>query len=780
MKACLAILTSIFLRNAAVKIACIYAIFTVLWVLFFDQILFFYFKEAVILARIQTLKDWVFILITSLIVYSLLQREITKSKQAEDKSIESERKLFTLMSNLPGMAYRCRNDEDWTMEFVSDGCLKLTGYQPADLIGNRRIAYNNLIHPDDQQFVWEKVQYFQRLKTHFQFTYRIRTEDGKEKWVWEQGTGIFSKEGSLLALEGFITDITKEKQADEALHIYRSHLEDLVKERTQTLEQEVVEKQHAEKKFRDLLESAPDAMALVDQQGTIVLVNRQMENLFDYSREDLLKKNIEILIPERFRKKHREHIRDYFALHPARPMGALLDIFALPKDGKEFPADISLSPFEMKEGLFVLIDIRDITKRKQAQEKIKKSYYFESTINSVLKISLKPLSLKEQLEQILDSILAIPILSLQNRGSIYLVEDKAELLVIKAQRGYSGVMLADCSRIPFGECLCGKAAKTSTAIFADCLGKCHKCYKGIFPHGHYCIPIVSGPNVLGLLNLILKEGHKRDKHEEEFLSTIGATIAGIIEHKKTELEKEKLQDQLSESEKLSALGRMMANVAHEIRNPLTALGGLTRRLDKKMPGGTKEKEYTKVILSESTRLERILTSVLTFTKEPSAHRKESNINDVIDDSLQLLEMLFKEKSIDVQKSFTAPLPVLIAREEVRGVLDNILLNALDATPTGGKIIIATGQEYIDEMVYSTVKLTDTGTGIQEDKLRKIFEPFFTMKPVGTGHGIGLGLSISKKIMEDHGGLIRVRSKIGEGTTFTLYFPFQGSSAPSPT
>ena len=638
---------SILLNNAAFRIASIYAGFSILWILFSDQIVFFYFKEAEILTRIQILKGWIFILVTALIIYSLLHKEITEQKRAE-----------------------------------------------------------------------------------------------------------------------------------AALHLYRVHLEELVKERTQTLEQEIVERQRAEKRFRDLLEGAPDAMALVDPTGRIVLVNRQMENLFGYSRKELLEKNIEILIPDRFRERHRQLVKDYFASSRERPMGAVLDIYALPKDGREFPADISLSPLEISEGLFVLADIRDISERKEAEEKIRKSFYFESTISSVLKISLEPQALDQQLERILDLILAIPLLSLRKMGSIYLVEDQDDVLIIKAHRGYDEAVLAECSRVPFGKCLCGEAAATSTPIFADCLADCHRCYQGIFPHGHYCIPIVSGKKVLGVLNLVLKEGHLRDKQEEEFFSSIAATLAGIIEHRKTESEKERLQHQLVESEKLTALGRMMENVAHEIRNPLTVVGGLVRRLDKKIPAETKDKEYTRVILSESVRLERILKSILLLTKEPSPRKEEYDIHGVIEESLRSFETSFVEKSIEIQKIFALLPTVPMDRENVREVVDNLLANAVYATPAGGKITIATDREYLGERVYVTVKVTNTGSGIAPDMLGRIFEPFFTTKPVGPDHGIGLGLSIARKIMEEHGGLIRVESKVGEGTTFSLFFPIYGLP-PSP-
>jgi PAS domain S-box-containing protein len=761
---------SILRSNAALKIALIYAAFSAVWILFSDQVLLFYLKEVGILTRMQILKGWVFITVTALFVYYLLRQELDRLKQSEDKLRESERQLSTLMANLPGMAYRCRNDAQWTMTFISNGSLALTGYQPADLIDNRTIAYNDLIHPDDRQAVWEKVQDSLAGKRIFQLTYRIRTATGDEKWVWEQGSGIFVEEANLLALEGFITDITAQKRAEEALSLHRANLEELVQKRTHSLQQEIEERQRAEKKFRDLLESAPDAMALVDQRGMIVLVNRQMEYLFGYSREELLNKNIDILIPARYRARHHEHVETFFASHRPRPMGVGVDIYALPKNGREFPADISLSPLESSEGIFVLADIRNITERKQAEEKIKKSYYFENTINAVLSISLEPLSLEEQLARILDALLAIPLLSLQKMGSIYLVEDKPELLVMKAHRGYDDAVLAECSQVPFGNCLCGKAAETSRTIFVDCLSECHKCYQGIFPHGHYTIPIVSGHKVLGVLNLVLREDHQRDKQEEEFLSSVAATLAGIIVRKKTELERNRLQKQLIESEKLSALGRMMAGVAHEIRNPLTALGGFARRLDKKIPERTKEKDYTRVIVSESTRLERILKSVLSLTKEPSPPREEKDIHAIIDESLRSFENSFHEKSIHVRKFFADLHRIRMDSEDVREVLDNLLANALYATPAGGTITIATGKEQVEEKNYVTVMVADTGSGIAEDKLGMIFEPFFTTKPPGPDHGIGLGLAISRKIMEECGGRITVESKPGEGTAFKLFFP----------
>jgi putative nucleotidyltransferase with HDIG domain/PAS domain S-box-containing protein len=153
---------------------------------------------------------------------------------------ESERKLETLMGNLPGMAYRCLNDKNWTMEFCSDGCFDLTGCEASDLIGNRKCSFNDLIHPDDQGPVWDRVQEALAEKQPFKVVYRIQTAEGKEKWVWEQGVGVFSEDGDVLALEGFVTDITDRKLAEDALK--KSHeelhksLEETVKSLASTTE----------------------------------------------------------------------------------------------------------------------------------------------------------------------------------------------------------------------------------------------------------------------------------------------------------------------------------------------------------------------------------------------------------------------------------------------------------------------------------------------------------------------------------------------------------------
>jgi putative nucleotidyltransferase with HDIG domain len=143
-----------------------------------------------------------------------LQGQISARIEAQNALQEAERMLSTLMGNLPGMAYRCRYDQDWTMEFVSEGCIPLTGYQPADLILTHKISYKQIIHEDDRELVSQGVEDGLHSGTPFELVYRIKTSAGEIRWVWEKGRGILSPTQEVLAIEGFITDVSDQIQKE--------------------------------------------------------------------------------------------------------------------------------------------------------------------------------------------------------------------------------------------------------------------------------------------------------------------------------------------------------------------------------------------------------------------------------------------------------------------------------------------------------------------------------------------------------------------------------------
>jgi PAS domain S-box-containing protein len=149
---------------------------------------------------------------------------------------ESERRLSTLMSNLAGVAYRCRNDPAWTMEFVSGGCRDLLGCEPEDLLGNKAVSYEDLIHPDDRGRVRSEVEAALAARVPFRLEYRIRTRNGQERWVWEQGRAVLDSDAVVTELEGFIEDISERKRAEGEIRRLNSELDQRVRERTSQLE----------------------------------------------------------------------------------------------------------------------------------------------------------------------------------------------------------------------------------------------------------------------------------------------------------------------------------------------------------------------------------------------------------------------------------------------------------------------------------------------------------------------------------------------------------------
>ncbi len=142
---------------------------------------------------------------------------IPEAKRGEQYFPESERRLSTLIDNLPGFIYRCRNDRTWTMLFMSDGCKTVTGYEPEDFLYNKKIAYNDIIHPDYREYLWRKWQDQLEKKDTVEEEYQILCANGQIRWVWERGRGVFAYDGRLLFLEGFITDITERKTAEEKI-----------------------------------------------------------------------------------------------------------------------------------------------------------------------------------------------------------------------------------------------------------------------------------------------------------------------------------------------------------------------------------------------------------------------------------------------------------------------------------------------------------------------------------------------------------------------------------
>lgn len=204
-------------------VAVVYLIAGFAWIAFSDTLAEAWFPDPKTLSVIQTWKGSFFVLITGVILFSVLLRQLTKDRallnlqhRQRQALRERERQLQILMDNLPGMAYRCLYDPDWTMKFVSQGCTKLTGYEPDELVNNRVTSYAALVSDASNQQLFEQVRVALEKEESFSLEYEVTRKDGSRIWVWERGRGVQEDDGSL-HLEGIILDISDRKVLETEL-----------------------------------------------------------------------------------------------------------------------------------------------------------------------------------------------------------------------------------------------------------------------------------------------------------------------------------------------------------------------------------------------------------------------------------------------------------------------------------------------------------------------------------------------------------------------------------
>ncbi len=301
----------------------------------------------------------------------------------------------------------------------------------------------------------------------------------------------------------------------------------------------------------------------------------------------------------------------------------------------------------------------------------------------------------------------------------------------------------------------------------------------MLPYGHYAVPILFGGRTLGVINIYVKKGHIRDRKEEEFLLTIADTLAGIILRKQAEEEKEKLQSQLLQAQKMEAVGQLAGGIAHDFNNILTAMIGYGHMLKMKMHEDDPLRRYADHILSLSDRAANLTQSLLTFSRKQIMNPRTVDLNGIIKKVENLLARVIGE-DIELRTNLVAEDVTVTADPlQMEQVFMNLATNARDAMPEGGRLEIETEIIEVEEAfvrthgygktgMYALVSVSDTGTGIDERTREKIFEPFFTTKEVGKG--TGLGLSMVYGIVKQHNGYINVYSEQGKGTTFKIYLP----------
>ena len=610
---------------------------------------------------------------------------------------EEQRKLATLMGNLPGMVYRCKNDPSWSMEFVSNGSQQLTGYTPEELVDNRAVAFADLINPQDQTRVWDSIQESIEQKSLFQVEYRLLDNRGRERWVVDQGCGVFSPAGRLLAIEGIILDATERKEAEEA-------------------------RQKSESRFAELFNHMNSGVAIYEPRDNgedfiLIDCNRTARDMGGIAHSDLIGNALCESLPEICDSEIFKALKRVWKSGTPEMFSSL---------SPASPAHIRWQEnrlYRLPSGeMVVLYD--DITARQEAEAKLQlaleKAQESRDRIDGILRSVVDGLLVTDQGGKlVMANPVAEKILALQCPSVSPLPLEQVPLP--DGLRAYlRGTIAGEKVSEPFtfdlpGED--GEAARSMEARTARVHGRDR-----------------AGGEWITLLHDVTRD-REIDRMKSEFIAT----------------------------------------AAHELSTPLAVIMGYAELLQAHQDGAGDEqsRDYAHTIYDKVQHLERIVDDLLNLSRIESGrvivlHRAPCNMGECL---LRVLDPYQREQDrhrfeITVPQEVTE---VLVDKDKMAQVLDNLVSNAVKYSPHGGTIRVQ-GQKRDDHLL---VTVQDQGIGMTPAQVERVFEKFYRADASDTAiGGLGLGMSIARTIVEMHGGKIWVESEAGQGTKVSFTIPLE--------
>ncbi|MEO5327393.1 MAG: ATP-binding protein [Magnetococcus sp. THC-1_WYH] len=484
------------------------------------------------------------------------------------------------------------------------------------------------------------------------------------------------------------------------------------------------------------------------------------------------------------------------------------------KDGSSFPVEYTVTPIlENNELKGSVVVFRDISERLKTTRFNQQLLTLQRVVNAIHKISYDTIPLGEQLERALEKILTIPWFFNQSKGAVFLVNEAGRGLKMVAQKGLDAALLTACANIPLGHCLCGRSAATNTFLHASDIDERHDVtFAGMQSHGHYIVPLVSAQRVMGVLNLYLEHGHERNGQEESALYTIAHAMARLIERRQAEekllfrnadLEEnvrtrtrelqehvqslKEYQHQLVHSERMAALGGMVAGIAHEINTPVgigftsaTYLKNRTQSLREIIDSDEMTYEnlydYLDVATESSSLIEANLRRASELIKsfkmvavdQTSQEVRGIDLKEYIDEIILSLRPKFRNTKHSVVVNCADGQHLETYPGAISQILTNLVMNSLihgfEGLDNGTITIDAAIQG--DEVV---LIYRDDGKGMDSDGVKRLFEPFFTTRRGQGGSGLGMHV-VYNLVTQTLQGSISCQSAVGKGAMCVIRFP----------
>ncbi len=651
----------------------------------------------------------------------LLAQQNELMSQRELLSASEERSRLILESSAEGIF---GTDTDGAITFVNAAGCKMLGFAPEELLGKPSHATFHYHRPDGREYPKEECPMYAAYK----FGKASRVDD---EFLWcKDGTGLpveygatpVLKEGVLFGSVISFTDITERKRAEQRLR-------------------------ETEQYYRSVLELAPDALMVVDEQGIIQLTNTQGEKLFGYTREELVGQAVEMLVPLAQRAGHDKLRAGFHRAPAAREMGANRELRGLRKDGSLFPAEIGLSPLPglQGRGMQVAVSIRDITERKRAEAVLRQQ--------------------KEELQRM--NFKADSALDLTKSGYWHVPLDGSGWYNSseRAARIFGDPPVPDnrysiahwAEHVRLGD---EEAAQVTLENFQAAIEGTVPAYDSVYAYKR---------PVDGRVVWIHALGHVVKDESGKPTDMYGVT-QDITDFKQLEMQLVGARQKAEEATQAKSM--FLANMSHEIRTPMNAIIGMTH-LALKTDLTPKQRDYMTKVRTAAGALLGIINDILDFSKIEAGKLDIENADfafeDVLDNLSTVVGQKAQEKGLEFLISAQPEIPPNLVGDPLRlgQILINLVNNAVKFTEKGEVLVSVAMEEQATDRVKLKFSVRDTGIGMTPEQSARLFQAFSQADTSTTRKfgGTGLGLSISKRLVEMMGGNIWVESESGAGSTF---------------
>ena len=683
-------------------------------------------------------------------------QEITERKRWEDALRKSEYSLAN--------AQRIAQLGNWDWNLVtnelawSEETYRIFGISQDEFDGTYD-AFLQRVHPDDRDFV-QMAARRAISGTVYSIDHRILLPDGKERILHQQGEVEFDDEETPIFLRGTVQDVTEQRRAESAIR-------------------------DSEQRIRAIMENVADGVLTIDQRGIISSVNPAAEALFGYPAAEMVGRNVSMIMPEPQRSEHDSYIQQYLTSGRSKILGMTgREVIGLRKDGST--VEVELSVTEMRHGgrrLFIGA-IRDITERKQAGEILRQRARFVELSKAVAAAANEAASVENALQVSLDEVcrhtgwpLGHAYLDMSDGtgeltpSAIWSTTDPSRFAEFK--RVTSMTRFGPGIGLPGRVFASGKAEWISDISEAE-MPRLNRKSAEMDVRAAFGFPITIGATVVGVLEFFSDVPTELNPMALEVMTHVGTQIGRVVE--RTRAERQLLAAKEAAEYANRTKSEFLATMSHELRTPLNAIIGFSEVMTQELfgpVGHANYKDYADDILQSGRHLLNIINDILDVSKAEAGMIELSeevvDMADVIDACLRLVRPRATERGLTIETSLPKEsVQVRVDRRRLKQVLLNLLSNAIKFTMTGG----ITVELECDAMEGMSLRVVDTGIGISETDLQRVMEPFVQVdSTLSRSHeGTGLGLPLSRALMETHGGKMTITSTLGVGTVVTISLP----------